>query len=610
MSEKVELKVNVINQLKLLRQSTFKDIFCFLDEDIQNAQRAKANNAYITVNYDSVIIENDGAILENPQSLFSIAESGWDNETKETENPFGMGFFSNITVSSLIEVYSGNKHITFDVDEMINTNNTEIKVEILDEVYDGFKLVLNHFDFGLANKREMAERVTQLGKYIQELNIYYNDKLQEKRDLTEGDDSTFLVKIEDDDFQGWIALGSNYWYNDNLNIFYKGRLVKKLPNCPYIKGDIHISDKTINLTSPDRKDIIQDAKYYAFKEKINKYTKQLCEDALINNSSDEIEDFASAIGYYADKKSVKNKIKFLTLKATDKEDFAYIQKIALVKKDNKDIDSFKDFQLYLKHENQSESNFDEIEINEDIINNVPSSNGIIIHDGHSSYEEGYVEKPEIKEKDTEERLGKQIIDNTEPVFWMEFNEIAQYESRFNMLKHYGLKLIISRNKVENEILKSMKESDNIIHIGDLVENIEVMGYLSNTDLNIKEQRALMLFQLVSRILGFDHNIFSIGDLMVTKTIEVASLNVKNEVIEEKITVLRNKASQKVYVDRSIINLTDIENNIDTEITIKDYKFILTHLYDLIEQCYLICQGNKSKERIMKDILYSLGQGKL
>lgn len=32
----VELKVNVINQLKLLRQSTFKDIYCFLDEKLRN----------------------------------------------------------------------------------------------------------------------------------------------------------------------------------------------------------------------------------------------------------------------------------------------------------------------------------------------------------------------------------------------------------------------------------------------------------------------------------------------------------------------------------------------------------------------------------------------
>ena len=46
-----------------------------------------------------------GNILTNPQALFSIAESDWDEEVRNSENPFGMGFFSNITVSNLINVH-------------------------------------------------------------------------------------------------------------------------------------------------------------------------------------------------------------------------------------------------------------------------------------------------------------------------------------------------------------------------------------------------------------------------------------------------------------------------------------------------------------------------
>ena len=134
--KKVQLKVNVINQLKLLRQSTFKDILCFLDEDIQNAQRAKSTEVHVDVDHyeKKVIISNNGKVLKNPQSLFSIAESEWDDDVKNTENPFGMGFFSNITVSNLIQVHSGDKSITFDVQKMIDTNDTEIKVEVVDEL--------------------------------------------------------------------------------------------------------------------------------------------------------------------------------------------------------------------------------------------------------------------------------------------------------------------------------------------------------------------------------------------------------------------------------------------------------------------------------------------
>lgn len=612
MEEKVELKVNIINQLRLLRQSTFKDVLCFLDEDIQNAQRAKATNVYITVNKNTIIIENNGAILNNPQALFSIAESGWDNETKETENPFGMGFFSNITVSNLIEVFSGNKHIVFDVDNMIDTNNTEIKIEDLEESYQGFKLILNNFNFKTAPSYDITERVEQLGRYIQELNIYYNGKLQEKKDLTEGDDSCFQIKIDEDEIKGWLSLASSCWFNDNLNIFYKGRLVKKLENSPYIKGDIHIGDKTLSLTSPDRKDIIKDDKYYKFKATIQEYTKLLCEDAIINGNENEVEDFANAIGYYIDKKDVKNKIKFLTLKGQNEEDLKYIKKIDLVKKENKDIDSFKDFQLFLKSESkeQSESHFEEIEIDEKVISGTPEAKGIVVHEGSNSYSGGYIEKPELKESETEEKTGEQIINNSEPIFWISFNEIDKYEFKFNMIKHYGLRIIVARNKVEEEILKGMKETDNVSHISGLVENVNIKDTLNNTELSIKEQRALMLLDLISRILGFNHNIFAIGDLMVVKEIEIESINIKNEVIEEKVTVLRNSGSEKVYVDRSIIDLTDIENNTNSEITIKDYKFILTNLYNLINESYLLCDGDKNADKIMQEILSALGQGVL
>jgi hypothetical protein len=613
MSNVVEVKVNVINQLRLLRQSTFKDILCFLDEDIQNAQRAKAKNVHVDIKSNKITISNDGGILENPQCLFSIAESGWDNEVKETENPFGMGFFSNITVSNYIEVFSGNKHIIFDVDKMINTNDTEIFVEQLEDDYiEGFKLILNNFDFDTADRYRIRERVALLGKYIQELNIYCDGELQEHTELTDGDDSIFQIKVEESDFVGWLALAGDYWYGDNLNIFYKGRLVTKLENSAYLKGDIHVSDRTLTLTSPDRKDIIKDSKYYSFKDKIKEYAKLLCEDSLLNGDEAEVEGFSNAIAYYIDKEEVKNKVKFLTLKAQDEKDLKYIQKIALVKKDKKNVKSFKDYQLYLKSENktQPESHFEEVEIKEDVVIDVPIAKGIIIQNGGSSYREGYVDRPEIKEKETVEKIGTQIINNEEPVFWINFNEIEQCEFKLNILKHYGLKLIIARNKVEADILRCMKDSDKVIHISELVEKVEVTGVLSNTELNTKEQRALMLFELISRILGFDHNIFSIGDLMVIKSIRVESIDAVSEIIEDSVSVLRNSGTEKVYVDRSIIDMSDLAAETNTEITISDYKFILTNLFTIIENSYLLCDENQTKDEVIQKILLALGQGML
>lgn len=586
----VELKVNVINQLKLLRQSTFKDIYCFLDEDVQNAQRAKATEVRITVDRseDRVIIENNGSILTDPQSLFSIAESGWDDEVKNAENPFGMGFFSNITVSNLINVHSGNTSITFDVEDMISTNNTEIKVEEIDEYYDGFKLVLSNFDFNTAPGYKIEERAEILGKYVHELDIYYNDELIEKKDLTEGDDSEYQFAIEDNDCSGWIALAGNYSWGDNLNVFYKGRLVSKLEGLPYLKGDLHINDKTLNLTSPDRKDIIKDEKLSEFKGYIKLYVEEYC-NSLLTDGVEDINNYSSCIGYYSNKKAVKNHIKFMTFMSNNDNDIKYLEGIALARRKNNNIDSFKGYEIYLRKEaaNQNEQTISEVTIEPALETEPEKAKGRVYHESSYSSKDGYVEVPTIEEKNLVEREGSLIMQEREPVFFIAFNEVEQYEYKLNVAKHYALKIIVSRNDVETSILKTMKESDNVLHISELKEEVRVKGYLSNTDLSVKESRAMMIFDMISRMLGFDHNVFAIGDLMVTKSVSVESINVYEELVEPNVVVLKDYQNNKLYVDRSIINKNKLREDTDETLDIFDYQFIMANFKEIMKQIALI-----------------------
>lgn len=587
----VELKVNVINQLKLLRQSTFKDIYCFLDEDIQNAQRAKATEVKVTVDRwreGTVTIENNGNILTNPQALFSIAESDWDEEVKNSENPFGMGFFSNITVSNLINVHSGNTYITFDVEDMISTNNTEIKVEEIDEYYDGFKLILRNFDFDTASEYRIQERVEVLGKYIHELDIYYNGELIEGKDLTEGDDSKYQFSIDDENCKGWIALGNNYSWGNNVNVFYKGRLVAPLEGFPYLKGDLHVSDKTLNLTSPDRKDIIKDEKLNAFKKVISDYVEKYCTSLLIDGEEN-ISDYSSCFGRYVDKKNVKNSIKFMTFKSNNEDDVKYLKGIAIARRKNRDIDSFTGYEIYLQKDaaKQNEQIIDEVTVNPKLQTAPEEARGRVYHETSYSHKDGYVEVPEIKQKDLIEKRGSLIINSVEPTFFIGFNEVEQYERKLNVARHYDLKIIVSRNDVETSILKSMKESDNVLHISELEEKVSVTGYLSNTELSTKESRALMIFDMISRILGFDHNVFAIGDLMVTKFVSVESIGVEEEIIEPNIVVLKDALNDKVYVDRSIINKNKLRNDLDVRLDVFDYQFILANFKEMMKQVALV-----------------------
>lgn len=587
----VELKVNVINQLKLLRQSTFKDIYCFLDEDIQNAQRAKATEVKVTVDMcgeGAVTIENNGNVLTNPQALFSIAESDWDEEVRNSENPFGMGFFSNITVSNLINVHSGNTYITFDVEDMISTNNTEIKVEEIDEYYDGFKLILRNFDFDTASEYRIQERVEVLGKYVHELDIYYNGELIEGKDLTEGDDSKYQFSIDDENCKGWIALGNNYSWGNNVNVFYKGRLVAPLEGFPYLKGDLHVSDKTLNLTSPDRKDIIKDEKLNAFKKVISDHVEKYCTSLLIDGEEN-INDYSSCFGRYVDKKNVKNSIKFMTFKSKNEDDVKYLKGIAIARRENKNVDSFTGYEIYLQKDaaKQNEQIIDEVTINPELQTNLEKASGRVYHEASYSHSDGYVEIPEIKQEDLMEKRGSLIINSVEPTFFIGFNEVEQYEYKLNIAKHYDLKIIVSRNDVETSILKSMKESDNVLHISELKEEVSVTGYLSNTELSTKESRALMIFDMISRILGFDHNVFAIGDLMVTKSVSVESICVQEEMIEPNVVVLKDSLNDKVYVDRSVINKNKLRNDLDVRLDVFDYQFILANFKEMMKQVALV-----------------------
>lgn len=133
----------------------------------------------------------------------------------------------------------------------------------------------------------------------------------------------------------------------------------------------------------------------------------------------------------------------------------------------------------------------------------------------------------------------------------------------------------------------MKESDNVLHISELKEEITVRGYLSNTELSIKESRALMIFDMISRILGFDHNVFSIGDLMVTKSVSVESIGVEEEMVESNIVVLKDELNDKVYVDRSIINKNKLRNDTDTNLDIFDYQFIMANFKEMMKQVALV-----------------------
>lgn len=584
----VEIKVNVINQLKLLRQSTFKDKLSFLDEDIQNAQRAKATEVRVEIDYYSnkVTIENNGQTLTNPQALFSIAESEWDEDIQKSESPFGMGFFSNITVSDRIDVLTGNKHIIFNVKEMIQNNKTDIEVNEIDNPYAGFKLILNNFDFTEVQPSLIRERIELLGKYIHELDIYCDNNLQPKKNLTDTDGSVFSNLIETDSIQGWIALNSGF--SQDLKVFYKGRLVTKLDTYYYVKGDLHINDKTLNLTSPDRKDIVRDDKYYAFLREVSKYTRELANKSFLHGDQRHIENHIDAISWNADKEKLKKEMSFLVFDTENQNDSKYLNNIALAKRKNPGIKSVNQYEVFIKSEaaKQSESNHKEIEFTQEVKNKAPNANGVRTWYGDEGTSGGRSE-PRIDGDKIEERKGQQIDFNSEPVFWLSFDQIVEHEKKFKIAEHYKLKVIVSRNKIESGVLETLGKDQNIVHISELTENTLIKASISNTELSKKESRALMLLDMISRMIGFNRNVFAVGDVMVIKQTQIEVLNQTIEKIEDEFVAVHDYLNNKVYIDRSVIDDSKLRESNDENLDIDDYKFLLLNLKEIVRAVNLM-----------------------
>lgn len=277
----VELQVNVLNQLVLLRNSTFKDPLSYIDEAVQNAQRAGATEFWVEVYETGLTLSNNGAELDDPQKLFTIAESGWNDEVKAKENPFGVGFMSNVSVSPYIRVNSGPYEIIFDVNKMLETKDTTLHVTESEPLHDGFKITLEQMK---PDKYAIRKRLEQLAAYIHELDIYYCGDLLEKKELIDRQGREFELPVKEAGVLG-ILVPSKYSHEAGLKIFHKGRFVKELSNYPYIAGTLHVDNTALNFTAPDRRDIIQDDKYKEFTKLLDLYIEFLVTSIAVSSSS-------------------------------------------------------------------------------------------------------------------------------------------------------------------------------------------------------------------------------------------------------------------------------------------------------------------------------------
>ena len=115
------LKVNQGNLVKNLRFS-FTDSCTVIAELMQNARRAGATQVEIDFAPETktLVVRDDGCGIDCYQTLFTIAESGWDAEVVEQEHPFGLGFLSALFACGHLEVESKGGRIFTPTEDILS----------------------------------------------------------------------------------------------------------------------------------------------------------------------------------------------------------------------------------------------------------------------------------------------------------------------------------------------------------------------------------------------------------------------------------------------------------------------------------------------------------
>jgi hypothetical protein len=102
-------------------------------ELLQNARRAGAKTVGVTVEEVEggsdqclVSVHDDGCGIHEFQGLVTLGRTGWDTDTRKTEDPAGMGFYS-LCLSGEVEVASGHRSVIITRDVFLGKEKARVQ---------------------------------------------------------------------------------------------------------------------------------------------------------------------------------------------------------------------------------------------------------------------------------------------------------------------------------------------------------------------------------------------------------------------------------------------------------------------------------------------------
>lgn len=140
----------------------------FLGELMQNARRAGASAVHFTTDQAerALSVEDDGCGISDFTPLLTLAQTGWDDDVRVADNPFGIGFFSAIYAAESVLIQSCGSEVEFtQLDVMARK---PIAVKPSSYIKPGTRIVLRGIDDKLFGPAYGADG-TALGARIEKL---------------------------------------------------------------------------------------------------------------------------------------------------------------------------------------------------------------------------------------------------------------------------------------------------------------------------------------------------------------------------------------------------------------------------------------------------------
>ena len=570
----MEVKINVVNEMKKLRNSTYSNKYAWVKELIQNCQRAEANHITVTITDDTIVVEDDGIGCINPENLFEKNVSGWNSTVTSNENPFGEGFFSTLMAANLIIVESVGFKCTFDVEKMFRENSTDVISIEPNCRKRGFRVTLTNLLDDIRDYRVEYE-FENIGKYIKNPKITINGIKVKYEGLDPNIDNPFVHHIDNDYFKGWIrpyCWQNGDWDTAIVKCFAFDRLIKDSTKASGVYGVLNFKSNAVNLRSPDREEFIFDTKYDdAYNAFLNEVRKMYLKVVKLGTDV-QIKNFESYIDKYTNIEDYKKYIKFKFIgNTTDKTN----TNNATIMEECANASNVAASIVNSNITNINTTAYDDSSYDAEFTSTIISKRG---------------RKKIEYENDNCNQTGDKIDGRSSYGFYVKTDEVSEYIEHINVAEYYNIPIIEIRNRLEENIIK---DNRRFHHISEMSDNIHLNCKYSNTKpQNECEIRVLKVLNKIMEAINVEPNLFVICDSDINKVLEI---NNKIRPIE-KIDVLATAYNGKIYLNRKYLFAYKNLNNESNELTMEDIRFVMINLKTICHEMSHALYGNEDNTK--------------